>query len=578
MVRDRLRILSMVPLLAAILPMLALAQETTERTVFRIKHVAQGVVYLDGGRAAGLKEGQKLIIERQVASPAPGSTAPTPPRPSGIIGTLQVISVASSSAVCEVTFSGEPVQVGDLARFAPEVVKKQREQRHLADARPYPQIVTFTGGDPVVEEARASVPQPRSPEINRIRGRIGVEYSSVLSHNPSSRNSDVGLVARVDMTRIGGTYWNFSGHWRGRFTSLSGGMQPITVTDLINRTYHLSLTYSNPNSRWVAGGGRLYLPWASSLDTIDGGYFGRKAGKRATLGIFAGSTPDPTSYDYNPNQRLAGAFVNLEGGTFEHVRFTTTFGGAVSAINWHSNRQFGFVETGIFFKNKFAIYHSMQIDAPHTPITTSPPASGKPSPPAKTNTGGINRSYLTLRFQPHPRLEFDLSHTYFRDFPTFNPQLIGTGLLDRYLFQGLNGGVRVGLPKKIGIYTSVGRSVRSGDTSKSWNQMYGVTFGELWRTGLRADVRYSRFNSSFGRGDYKSVSLSRNFRENLQWMVQGGVQDFSSILTRTPRTRFANTFLEWSPGRILFFQAGYTWQRGGLMNYDQYQFIVGKRF
>ncbi len=577
-------ILLIASFLAAIVPLLTLAQETIERTTFRIKYIAQGVVYLDGGRAAGLKEGQKLIVEREVAPPAPDSTVPTPPPPSGIIAALQVISVTASSAVCEVTSSTEPVQVGDLARFAPEVVREQRaEQReHLrnSDARSYPQVIAFNGSDPVIEEARASVPQPPSPEINRMRGRIGVEYSSILNHNsPSSTNSELGLVARVDMTRVGGTYWNFSGYWRGRFTSLTGGgLQPVTVTDLVNRTYHLSLTYSNPSSRLVAGVGRLYLPWAPSLDTIDGGYVGHKAGEHATLGIFAGTTPDPTSYDYNPNQRLAGAFVNLEGGSFDQTRYTTTFGVALNAINWHSNRQFAFFETGISFKNKLAIYDSMQIDASHVAPTNSPNSSGTPSPLTKTTTGGLNRSYLTVRFQPHPRLELDASHTYFRDFPTFNPVLIGTGLLDRYLFQGFSGGARVGITKRVSVYTSQGRSSRSGDTSSSWNQLYGVTFAELWRTGLRADVRYSRFNSSFGRGQYKAVSLSRSFRERLQWVLQGGFQNFSSTLTKTSQTHFINTYLDWSPGRVVFFQAGYTWQRGGTMNYDQFQFIFGKRF
>jgi hypothetical protein len=568
--------------LAAIVPLLALAQETIERTTFRIKYIAQGVVYLDGGRAAGLKEGQKLIVEREVAPPAADSTSPTPPPPSGIIAALQVISVAASSAVCEVTSSSEPVQVGDLVRFAPEVVKEQREEQraHLrnSDARSYPQVITFTGADPVIEEARASVPQPPSPEINRTRGRIGVEYSSILSHNnPSTTNSDIGLVARMDMTRIGGTYWNFSGYWRGRFTSLSGGLQPVTVTDMVNRTYHLSLTYSNPRSPLVAGVGRLYLPWAPSLDTIDGGYVGRKAGGHATLGIFAGTTPDPTSYDYNPNQRLVGAFINLEGGSFDHTRVTTTFGVALSAIDWHSNRQFAFFETGIFFKNNLAIYDSMQIDAPHVAVTNTSP-SGTPTPPTKSSTGGLNRSYLTLRYQPHPRLELDVSHTYFRDFPTFNPLLIGTGLLDRYLFQGFSGGARVGVTKRISVYSSLGRSSRSGDTNGSWNQLYGVTFAELWHTGLRADLRYSRFNSSFGQGEYKAISLSRSFRESLQWVLQGGFQNLSSTLTKTSQTHFLNTYLDWSPGRVVFFQAGYTWQRGGTMNYDQFQFIVGKRF
>ena len=359
---------------------------------------------------------------------------------------------------------------------------------------------------------------------------------------------------------------------------LLGTAMPATVSDLINRTYTLSVQYHNPESRWVAGGGRLYLPWATSLDTIDGGYIRHKAGDHATLGIFAGTTPDPTSYDYNPNGKLAGAFVNFQGGSFQDWRYSATFGVAISAIDWHANRQFGFVEASISFKHNLSLYDATEIDLPHTSVVTTGGTAGTPASTTTTSTGGLNRSYVTLRYQPHPRLELDLNDTYFRDFPTFDPQLIGTGLLDRYLFQGLSGGVRVNLPQKISVYTEIGQSSRSGDSKSSWNKMYGITLGDVWGTGLRADVRYSQFNSSFGSGDYKAISLSRQLWERLHWELQGGFQNFSSTLTQTTQTHYISTYLDWTPGRVLFFQGGYTWQRGGTMNYDQFQFMVGKRF
>lgn len=564
----------------AVLPVLTLAQESSgQRLTFHVKYIAQDAVYLDGGRSAGLQEGQQLIVERAPAPPAAGPDAPAP-SPSGIIASLKVVAVAASSAVCEISNATEPVQVGDLARLPPQEVQaeraQQQEQQRITGGRAYPQVISFTSGDPVVEEARASVPRPPSEQINRMRGRIGMEYSTLFTHATSSAaSSDVGMVARFDMTRIGGTYWNFSGYWQGRFRSLSGGSQAVTVSDLINRTYHLALTYDNPNSSWVAGGGRLYLPWASSLDTIDGGYVGRRTRNNTIVGIFGGSTPDPTSYDYNPNQHIAGGFANFSGGDFDGARYTATAGVAFSSINWQPSRQFVFTETGIFFKRNLALYHAMEIDAPHTAIIQ--PATST-TPAVAASTGGLNRSYLTLRYDPNPHLELSLNDVYFRDLPTFDPNLIGTGLLDRYLFQGLSGGVRVNLPRKIAVYTNIGQSSRTGDAKSSWNQLYGITLGDIRKIGLRVDLRYSKFSSSFGSGDYKAVSMSRQISQSLDWQLIGGLQNFNSPMTKTAQTHFINTYLDWSPGKILFFNAGYTWQRGGTMNYDQFQVIVGKRF
>lgn len=584
--RDRTPILPLLALFViAAWPVVLAAQQSLERTTFRVKYLAEGAVYLDGGQAAGLKEGQRLLVQRDAAPSTDESSKPEPPSSSSVIATLRVTSVAASSAVCDVATSTEPVQVGDFARLAPDVVQQSddnQDAQRLVGGREYPQIITFTtGDDPVVAEVRASVPRPPSPEINRMRGRIGFEYSSVLSRNtPSTTSSEVGVVARFEMSRIAGSYWNFNGYWRGRFTTLSGSAVPVTISDLVNRTYTLSAQYNNPDSRLVAGGGRLYLPWATSLDTMDGGYIGRKLGYEdgRILGVFVGTTPDPTSYDYNPNGKLAGMFLNFQGGSFEDLRYSATFGVAVSAIGWHATRDFGFMETSISFKRNWSLYDATEIDMPHTVIVTPTGTSGTPATPTTRSTAGINRSYLTLRYQPDPHLEFQLNHTYFRDFPSFDPALIGTGLLDRYLFQGLSGGVRVNLPKKISVYTDLGKSSASGDANGSWNHMYGITFGEIWHTGVRADFRYSKFDSSFGSGDYKAISVSRQLSDTLQFQAQAGFQNFSSTLTSTSQTHFINTDLDWSVGRLLFFEAGYTWQRGGTMNYDQLRFMVGKRF
>ena len=104
------------------------------------------------------------------------------------------------------------------------------------------------------------------------------------------------------------------------------------------------MTYDNPNSTIVAGVGRLYLPYAPSLDTIDGGYFGKRISKGTTLGVFGGSTPDPSSWDYSPNRVISGAFVNFDGGDFNGVHYSTTAGGGVSMISWNVDRPFVFIE------------------------------------------------------------------------------------------------------------------------------------------------------------------------------------------------------------------------------------------
>ena len=78
--------------------------------------------------------------------------------------------------------------------------------------------------------------------------------------------------------------------------------------------------------------------------------------------MFAGSTPDPTSWNYNPDRQLLGSFVNYTSGSFESVRFTSTAGVAVSRIRWRPERQFAFFENALFYKRYLSIYHNLEAD------------------------------------------------------------------------------------------------------------------------------------------------------------------------------------------------------------------------
>lgn len=546
------------------IPTLATRQPNADiRMSFKVKYVTEGAAYLDGGRSAGLTEGMKLqVYETNPALARPGAAAT---RGDQVVAELDVISVAETSAVTEIHEPKRDVKAGDLAYLTSEDTEALVAQRSLSSTRKYPTVISFTAGDPLDEEARAEVPHPPLPEINRARGRIGFDYSGVMTHGPvSSLSSSMGLSVRTDFTRIGGTYWNMSGYWRGRFTQQSAG--PQTLQDLINRTYHLGLTYDNPNSPWVAGIGRLYLPWATSLDTIDGGYVGRRVTKATTLGIFAGSTPDPTSYSYNPDRRIGGAFVNFQGGSFDAFRYTSTSGMGISTLGWKIDRPFIFLENGIYYKRFLSIYDAMQADSP----------AGNPAVPAPGP--GISRSFLTFRIQPVSRFEFDVNHTYFRDIPTFDPTLVGTGLLDKYLFQGFSAGPRVEVLKEVWLYSTVGRSSRSGDKTSSLNQLYGINFGHLPWTRIRADVHWSKFSSSFGAGKYSAMSISRSFHDSFRWELLAGYQTFNSALLTRNSSHFATANLEAPVGRHYFFQGGFTWNRGSSMNYDQVLFSFGYRF
>ena len=532
-------------------------------TVFRVKYVAEGIAYLEGGRAQGLAEGMKLLV-KDTALPARQGDSASNQDPK-VIAELEVTGVAETSSVTDIHAPQRPVKAGDLAYLSSADAEALVAQRALSSTRQYPAVISFSEGDTLDEEAREEVPRPPLPSVNRARGRIGLDYITTMSQGTSNMtSSNLGFAFRGDITRIGGTYWNLSGYYRGRFTSQnSAGVQ--TVQDLINHTYHLSMTYDNPNSSLVAGFGRLYLPWATSLETLDGGYFGKRLAKGVTAGVFGGSTPDPTSWNYSPNREIAGGFINFEGGEYNNWHYTSTSGAGVNMMSWSVQRPFVFLEDSVSYGRRFAVYEAAQIDSPAaTPAT---PAPGL----------GLGRSFFTVRVQPYKRLELDFNHNYFRDVPTFDPACIGTTLCDKFLFTGFSAGARVEVLKQVFVSTTLGRSNRSGDTSSSLNEMFGITFNRLPVLQLRASANYARFNSSFGSGTYESLSVSRQMGENLRLEFLLGQQDFASAVTTANRSRFLTTTWETTLGPHYYIQGNFTINRGQ-MNYEQYLFSIGYRF
>ncbi len=195
--------------------MIARAQELKEiRTTFEVRYAATGGVYLNGGREDGLQEGFHLTVKR-LKDGAPllsGKTdrATRRDRRRGAFGRVRhrVVHGRAAGGRCRADF-GQDLE-------AMQVIQQSKTTRR------YAQVVSFTGGDPLDQEQRDYVPKPPSPEINLFRGRVGFEFNSINDRQAGLQTLQYGMQARMDATRLGGTYWNFTGYWRGRFSNNSG--------------------------------------------------------------------------------------------------------------------------------------------------------------------------------------------------------------------------------------------------------------------------------------------------------------------------------------------------------------------
>jgi len=134
------------------------------------------------------------------------------------------------------------------------------------------------------------------------------------------------------------------------------------------------------------------------------------------------------------------------------------------------------------------------------------------------------------------------------------------------------------LPRHISLYTAFGRSKTTTDSRNSLNQGYGITFANIGKTGLLVDAHYSKFDSSFGSGQYESISVSKSLTDALHLQVMGGMQKFNSPFSTNSNAKFVNGVVDYSFGRRYFIEGNIGWYQGSSLNYTQWSTTLGYRF
>src|SRR5215469_17830801 len=92
------------------------------RNEFHVRYVSGTNIYIDAGTSSGLAEGTEVILKQSTAL-SDEEAAKTSLEP-GIVARLKVISVASTSAVCEVVQTRRDLVEGDLLSLPDLEIKK----------------------------------------------------------------------------------------------------------------------------------------------------------------------------------------------------------------------------------------------------------------------------------------------------------------------------------------------------------------------------------------------------------------------------------------------------------------------
>jgi hypothetical protein len=133
---------------------------------FEVKYVYSGSVYIDAGSRSGLEIGQTLTILRIPAQGRSGGPEK--------VGDIEIESVASISAAGKILNKNSEILPGDVAYLMPPASTSPPGSQEKKNV-PVPQ-----------KTAKENTPKHAPRNVNRIRGRIGIDYSTLRARTGTS--------------------------------------------------------------------------------------------------------------------------------------------------------------------------------------------------------------------------------------------------------------------------------------------------------------------------------------------------------------------------------------------------------
>lgn len=252
----------------------------------RVSYVSAEQVYLDAGRADGLRAGDVLRVLRRDAP----------------VTEVTIEHLAEHSASCRITGDAADVRPGDAA-----VVIRQGPAQAPADSAAVPATAPVTSATPIPVHAK---PAERDRPFF-LRGRLALQWL----HNNDRSEADLDLTQpslRFDLRSREPFAGDHELQVRGtlRQNRRAAGFSSPAENEWRNRVYLVTLSRERPNDRWHYSLGRITSRAVSGFGQLDGLLASGRLADGLRLGAFAGFTPDPRTSEPSGDQRKTGGFLS----------------------------------------------------------------------------------------------------------------------------------------------------------------------------------------------------------------------------------------------------------------------------
>jgi hypothetical protein len=457
-----------------------------------VKYVSSSAVYLDAGRTAGLKAGDRVQILRG----------------DSLIAELEVTFVADNSASCQLTDSSAVILVGDVAvSIVPDRVESANNHAVEAD--------TLLSTYAVNNRTESRSKQARGS--NRLTGNIGLQVTAQDDREQFNYDyTQRSLQIRTALNKIGGSNYKLSVRANLRETIRNRETSSATNSATNHRLYEMALLYDNPDAALSYGAGRMLVRELRGIGYLDGAYGRYRHSSAVSAGVFAGTEPDLQNTKFRSDVTKVGAFAVYEKKTADANRFAATISLAGSYDNGEIDREFVYQQINYSHGSRLNIYESTEVNVNRGWLKKAENSD------LKLASFLLNSRYAFSRMVALS-LGYDSHTNYYR----YESRSVPDSLFNDALRQGWRGSVNLRFTSRMfaevgaGLRTTEGnsRDTRNGSVRLGGNDVFGSAIG------LTLQVR--AYENSYSKGYQPSITLSRSFANTIRAAFDAGTNSYS---------------------------------------------------
>lgn len=472
MIRSWVRGFVLLFLIAGILP--------AKVVKLKIKHISAEYYYLNGGKAEGLKPGDRLLVRHRGKA----------------IAVIEVEFVALHSASCKVIRQKRALTVGDLAIFS---VKKAAPKQKKPKVQAPPKTALKAPVKPKKPRKKRK-PFRSSRNDTRIYGNLSMQYYRLDDRGVANRDFNQPTV-RFNLTgrKLWGKDFNLRIRSRARYDQRSQSLNSdVPRNEWRNRIYEFSFSYDNPNAQINFQLGRIISNQFSGIGYIDGLLLKLRLSKAARFGLFAGTQPEWQYSRFQTSIQKYGGFLSYETGSYQTQRLQSTIAFAGEYHHSTVSREFVYIRNSYNWRSRFNFFQSAEVDVNRNW--------------RKARAGqsfSLTSLFVSVNFRVNRALNLGLSYDNRKNYRTFETRSILDSLFDDVLRQGLRANINLRVTHTTTFFSNFGVRKRKTDSQSTYSWSAGASQRNLLKTGLFLRGRFSGFSNLTTDGNQVSASVSK---------------------------------------------------------------------